>query len=229
MPYLSSMFFIGAASLLHIYHFPLTSASFFFFRKKETTHGCGRGSHVDGRFDRQLGKQFIVRIVFAQEDKHRLIEDAHITQRLGFGTLSLVMKNTQRQVVVFFPGKCHTVREIYVFPVHEKVFVEQTAPIEGGTPQQHECSREHIDTICAVLVEKPQMITSEATTVREQFGKAEDFTERDPWEKETLVSTRAGTFLLRRAFSHLMLLHRRVRRENGRLRPVPILPRPYRD
>ena len=90
------------------------------------------------------------------------------------------MKNTQRQVVIFFSGKRHAVREVYIFPVHEKVFVEQTAPIECGTPQQHECPREYVDSVCTVLVEKPQMITSETVTVWEQFGQAENFTERDP-------------------------------------------------
>ena len=47
--------------------FPVDIASFFFFGKKETPHGSSRGSHIDGCFDRQQGKQFIVRIVFAQD------------------------------------------------------------------------------------------------------------------------------------------------------------------
>ena len=152
----------------------------FLLGEELAAHGGRRGPQVDGQANGELGEKLVMGIMFSQENEHRLVEDAHITQRLGFGAFALIMNDAQGQIIVVPAGKGHAVGEVYVLAIHEELLVEQAAAVERGTPQQHESSRKHIDAIYLIFVEITQMIAPETRAAGKYLGQPENLAERDP-------------------------------------------------
>ena len=62
--------------------------------------------------------------MFAEEDKHGLVEDMHIAKAVFLCAFALVMKDGRGHIAILKAGFQKTIGEIDVFSVHKKRFVE---------------------------------------------------------------------------------------------------------
>ena len=78
---------------------------------------------IDGSPDRETQEQRHTRIMLAEEDEHRLIEDMHIAETGFLRALSLIMQDIQRQKIVVITALQHTIGKVDILSIHEEILI----------------------------------------------------------------------------------------------------------
>ena len=83
--------------------------------------------------------------MFLSENNHGIVKNKDIIHRTLFGTLSFIMDNLRVwEIIIVVTAKLYAVREVDVFAIHKKCFVEQTHFVERRFTHQHKGTRKYI-------------------------------------------------------------------------------------
>ena len=94
------------------------------------------------------------------------------------------MDDGSGDVVIFKSGFHETERQVDVFAVHEKVFVESVDFSEQIGFDKGECSGKDVDVVRFVGRQVAEMVFREKFRIRENLRQAEYFAERHPRSRE---------------------------------------------
>ena len=111
-------------------------------------------------------------IVLSEEDEHRFVEVVNVAIAVLLGAFSLVMENRRGDIAVLLSCLEQAIGKVDVLAIHEKVLVEQSALLEGGTAKEHECTADDFDRVLLFLVKILHIVSSEDTTSREKSAKS---------------------------------------------------------
>ena len=73
-----------------------------------------------------------------------------------------------REIIVVVTGKRYPVREVYIFAIHKKCLIEQSAFVESFSAQQHKSPGKYINLIYLVLIKISKMIFGKTTGMRKK-------------------------------------------------------------
>ncbi|MNV23232.1 hypothetical protein D3C71_1142390 [compost metagenome] len=116
----------------------------------DKAHGnCQPGSEIDCRIDQKRKQTGIfLRKVFPGENNHRTIEYEHVIDRAFLGTFSFVVNDPGfRKINILITAFDNPVRQINVFAVHEKCFIQQSDLIQSFLSHQHKSSGKNFNLI----------------------------------------------------------------------------------
>ena len=76
--------------------------------------------------------------MFGRKNQHRFVKNRHIIERPLFCTLPLVMNDSGAgKIMILPPSFNNSPAEIDIFPVHEKVFIQDTYFIQSRFTHPH--------------------------------------------------------------------------------------------
>src|SRR5574344_1537915 len=105
--------------------------------------------------------------MFSEEDKHRLIEHMHIAEARLLSTLTLIMQDGRRKIIIVITSLQNTIRKIDILAIHEEVLVQITHLIDGFLSQQTEGSTHHLYPSRFIPRKCAHIIMTETVTFRE--------------------------------------------------------------
>lgn len=119
------------------------------------------------------------------KDDHGVVEHQDVVHAAFLGAFSLVMDDPGPGIVII-PVTClhQAVGEVYVFPVHEELLIQQSRLVQGLPPHKHESAGKHIHLVCFIVIKITQVIAAECLRFWEKRRKSEYLAEGYPRSRQ---------------------------------------------